>query len=277
MQWNQQSRQADEAVAAIDSELDSMGCIPEEDQNQWASKKAEWEAEREQQSSAQRELSSCKESANQEKAAVQTEATSTQQKHERLVARATKLQEQHQRLQSANAQGLNEKERREAELAVKAHDRRQVEERWHMQIADLEKAVESNRQDIQGALQQTQYLATAYNDQQMMNAAIDPPAEAPGHPSTRPVFSFPPLGHAEQGNTRSKSVSHRHDFRPRSASLLSGDNGALNDFDDQDPAPPMPPTQSVGKPRGRQESGSAGGSVGIRLSPANKSGSPVWN
>lgn len=283
MQWNQQSRQADEAVAAMSIELESMGCIPEELQNQWVLVKSEWEKEKQLLSNARRELSNVKDSAQQERTALQNEATGLQQKRERLAARSTKLQEQHQRLQSANAQGLNEKERREAELAAKAQDRRQIEEEWRKQMTELEKKADSTRQEILSFRQQIQFFASAYNERhmQIMNAAIDhssfTEAEAPSHPSMVPGFTFPAPGQTDQAGIRSTSASLRTKFRPRSTSLLSGEHGAANDFDDQDPAPPMPSSKPVGKIRGRKQSASAGGSVGSRLSPANKSGSPVWN
>ena len=283
MQWNQQSRQAEEAIAAMSIELESMGSIPEDLQNQWLSQKSEWENEEKLLSDARRELSSAKDIAQQEKAALQTEATGLQQKRERLAARSTKLQEQHQRLQSANAQGLNEKERREAELAAKAQDRRQIDEEWRRQTTELEHKADGTRQEILSFRQQIQFFASAYNERhmQVMNAAMDrsslPEAEPSSHPSMVPGFTFPAPGQAEQAGIRSNSASLRTEFRPRSTSLLSGEHGAANDFDDQDPAPPMPSSKPMGKTRGRKQSASAGSSIGSRLSPANKSGSPVWN
>lgn len=283
-QWSQQSRQADEAVAAMSIEIDSIGCIPEEDIEQWTSRKSDLEAEQKQQSCAQRDLASCRESTQQEKAAARAEAASTQQKRERLTTRASKLQEQLQRLQSANAQGLDEKERREAELAAKAQDRRLSEERSQVQKANMEKSIEHMQLNIHQATQQTQILSNAYGQQQMINAAMDdsaiPESEYSGttlHSSAAPGFSFPVLGQMEQPTVRSNSSSLRHDIRPRSTSLLSSDNGGPNDFDDQDPAPPMLSTNAVGMMNGRRKSGSAGRNGIIRLSPASNSGSPVWN
>lgn len=283
-QWNQQSRQADEAVAAMSNELDSIGCIPEEDQEQWSSRKFEWEAEANQLSNAQREIATCKESAQQEKSALQGEATSTQQKRERLATRVTKLQEQLQRLQSANAQGLDEKERRQAELAVKAEDHRQSEERSQAQIASLQRSIEVVQHSTQQLMQQTQLYSNAFHQHQLINATMDdsaiPESGFPNtafHTSTGSGFNYPALGHPEQATVRSKSASLRHDIRPRSTSLLSNENSGPNEFDDQDPAPPMPSTQTIGKMSGRKQSGSAGGHGLFRLSPTNKSGSPVWN
>lgn len=284
MQWNQQTRQADEAAAAMSTELDSIGCVPEEDHSQWTLRKSDLETGKAQKSNVETDLLKCNESADQEKAAFQSELANTMQKRERLTTRATKLQEQLQRFQSANAQGFDERERREAELAAKAQDRRQSDERSQAQLNSFEKSIGNAQRNIQQAMQQIQGFSNAYNQQQIINATLDtsaiPATEYPATavpPSKAPGFNFPALGHPEQATIRSKSASIRHDVRPRSTSLLSNGNSGPNDFDDQDPAPPMPSTKAVGIMSGRKPSESASGNGVIRLSPTSKSGSPVWN
>ena len=284
MQWNQQTRQADEAHAAMSTELASIGCIPEEEQTQWNLRKSDLETAKEQKFNVQTDISRYEESVEQEKAAFQTEAANTMQKRERLTARATKLQEQLQRLQSANAQGLDEKERREAELAAKAQDRRQSDERTQAHLNSFKKSIGEVQRNIQQDMQQIQDFSNAYNQQQIINAALDtstvPATEYPSTvipPSAATGFNFPALGYPEQATIRSKSASLRHDVRPRSTSLLSNGNSGPNDFDDQDPAPPMPPTKTVGIMSGRKPNESASGNGILRLSPTSKSGSPVWN
>ncbi|KAL8792946.1 MAG: hypothetical protein Q9195_004443 [Heterodermia aff. obscurata] len=284
MQWNQQTRQADEANAAMSTELDLISCIPEEEQSQWTLRKSDSETAQEQKHNAKINLSKYEESAEQEKAAFQSEEANTVQKRERLTARATKLQEQLQRLQSANAQGFDEKERREAELAAKAQDRRQSDERNQAHLNSFEKSIGIVQQSIQQAMQQIQGFSNAYKQQQIINATLDttaiPGTEYPGtviQPSTTSGLHFPALGPPEQAAASSKSASLRHDARPRSTSLRSNGNGGPNDFDDQDPAPPMPSTKTVGIIGGRKPIESASGNGIIRLSPTSKSGSPVWN
>ena len=284
MQWNQQTRQAEEATAAMSTEVESISCVPEEDQSRWTLRKSDWETEREHHSNARTDLEKYEESAEQEKASFQSEKANTAQKQERLSARATKLQEQLQRLQSANAQGLDEKERREAELAAKAQDRRQSDERSQAHLNNFEKSIANVQRNIQQTVQQIQGFSNAYNQQQIINATLDtsaiPATDYPStvvQPSATPGFNFPALGHPDQATARSKSASIRHDVRPRSTSLLSNGNGGPNDFDDQDPAPPMPSTKTVGIMSGRKPSEGASGNGIIRLSPTTKSGSPVWN
>ena len=284
LQWNQQSRQADEAVAAMTSELDLIGCIPEEDQAAWISRKHGWEEERKKQIDAEKELSHSRASIHQEKATLQGEVAGHQQKRERLTARATKLQEQLQRLHSANAQGLDEKERREAELTAKAQDRRQSEEASQAQKVLYERQINIMQQNIQHLKQQIEIYSNAYSPQPVISSGMDDSTIPESRfsasllpSSTGPGFSFPTFGHSEQTGVRTTPASFRQDHRPRSTSLISDNTGAMNDFDDQDPAPPMPSTSTVGTINGRRQSGSAGGNSHVRLSPAHKSGSPVWN
>ena len=295
LQWNQHFRQADEAVASISSEIDAMGCIPETDSNQWRAKKASWEQGRDQQSRSREELFRCKESAYQEKLSIQAEATATQQKRERLQTRGTKLNDQRERLQSATVQGLDERERKESEQAAKALERQQAEERTNEQIAACYRSLQEVQYQSQQSWYQARIVENAFHQQQMMGISSDaepvaPEGDLPGTirgNSGTSSFRFPPMGSPDL----TRHASLRHEARPRSTSMVSG-NSHYTDFSDQDPAPPMPvravPTVD------RQQSGSSGSSdhgsggsqrdptspalpPGVRISPLGKKGSPGWN
>ena len=297
LQWNQNMRQADEAVAAMSTELDSMNSVPEDDVKQWQQAKQEWDVEKRRQDEAREELLRCKEAASQERSTIQTEGLTTQQKRDRLTTRRTKLDEQRQRLLSATAEGLNEKERREAEIAAKAADRRQFEERSQEQVNAIQRSIQEAQFNAQQAWQQAHMLNNAHQQQLIMNAAIDEPTTPEGDiPGTVPPssstaasgFRFPGFASNEHSTMRGSSSAFRTDVRPRSTSILSGNN-PYTDFDDQDPAPPMPSLRPIGKLRLRQESGSSGSGSGssqrdpmspangLRMSPAEKKDSPVWN
>ncbi len=295
LQWNQHFRQADDAVASISNEIDAMGCIPENDSKHWKAKKADWEEGRDQQARSREQLFRCKESAYQERSSVQAEATSTQQKRERLHARSAKLNDQRERLQSATAQGLDERERKESEQAVKAKERQQIEERNHEQIAVFYRSLQEVQYQSQQSWHQARIVENAFHQQQMMGMSSEtepttPEGDLPGTnrlTSGTSGFRFPPLGSPDL----IRHTSLRHEVRPRSTSVLSG-NSHYTDFSDQDPAPPMP-TRNV-PVIDRQQSGSSGSSdrgsggsqrdptspvvpTGIRISPLGKNGSPVWN
>ena len=294
LQWNQHMRQADEAVAVISSELDSMGAMPEDDLKQWQQAKRQWELEKDNQNNAREELFRCKDSAHQEKSAAQAEGTSTQQKRDRLTTRVQKLNEHRERLLSATTEGLSEKERREAEMAAKSADRRQFEEKSQEQAINIQRSIQEAQFNAQQAWQQAQVFQSAHQQQQMINSANDEPTTPEGNipgtvPATASVFRFPGLSSTDQSTLRGGAAgSHRFDARPRSTSAFSG-NSLYAEFDDQDPAPPMPSLRPIGKLRARNASGSSGSGSGgsqrdsmspigaFRPSPVDKRSSPVWS
>lgn len=118
LQLSQHCKQADEALAFIAEEMDSLGNIPDEEMDQWKVKKEAWDEHRKQLDTAKEDHFRCKTAAHQETQAVEAEASSTQQKRERLQARKAKLSEQHSRLELANSQNLDDKGRKEAELLL---------------------------------------------------------------------------------------------------------------------------------------------------------------
>ena len=245
------------------------------------------------------ELFHCKESALQERSSVHTEATSTQQKKERLLARKSKLNDQHDRLESATSQGLDERQRKNSEQAAKDEERLHVENRYFEQMGYWQRTIQDSRYLTQQALHQAQTVERAFHEQQVMSGLegerpITPEGDLPGtvphHPSG-PASRFPAFGSPDPPNgIRSHSGSFRNsDNRPRSISMLSG-NSVSADFEDQDPAPPMPARAvEVIREKGRKYSGGSGsGSSGSQRDPASPvvggaalmspgKRSPVWN
>ncbi|KAL9132131.1 MAG: hypothetical protein Q9217_000065 [Psora testacea] len=275
LQWNQHIRQADEAVSSITNEIESLGCIPEEELKISRDKKASWDEARRQQTATREQLFCGKDAAYREKSAVQNEAASVQQKKDRLLARRAKLNDQLERLQSATAQGLTDKERKNSEQAAKDMERMRAEQQLQEQISSYNQAWQESRllfshymhqaQDFESAFQEQQALASAPRpEERPLTPEGDLPGENPQNAAAAP-FRFPTFGTADPtGGLRSHSGSIRHiDHRPRSTSLLSG-NSHYTDFEDQDPAPPMPSraVEAI-RDRGRKRSGgSAGGSSG---------------
>lgn len=299
LQWNQHTRQADEAVASLSWEIESMGCLPEDEIRVSKERKAGWDEARTHQTATRDDLFRCKESAHQVKSSIHAEATSTQQKKERLVARKSKLNDQHDRLESATSQGLDERQRKNSEQAAKDVERLQIEHRSVDQMAHCRQTIQDSRHVTQQIWHQAQTVESAFHEQQMKSTPdeerpITPEGDLPGtvpHHSGAPAFRFPAFGSPDPPNgIRSHSGSFRHsDNRPRSTSMLSG-NSVYADFEDQDPAPPMPPRAvEVIRERGRKQSGGSGsGSSGSQRDPASPivgsaallspgKRSPVWN
>ena len=299
LQWNQHTRQADEAVMSLSGEIESMGCLPEDEISLSKEKKASWDEARTQQTATRDELVRRKESAHHEKSSIHAEATSTQQKKERLLARKSKLNDQYDRLESATSQGLDERQRKNTEQAARDEERLQYERSCFDQIAHGRHLMEEKRLATKHLLNQTQTMESAFHEQQQIMSEPDgerpitPEGDLPGTvPHTgAAAFRFPAFGSPDPPNgIRSDSGSFRHsDSRPRSTSMLSG-NSVSVDFEDQDPAPPMPARAvEVIRERGRKQSGGSGsGSSGSQRDPASPvvggaalmspgKRSPVWN
>ncbi|KAL8817465.1 MAG: hypothetical protein Q9223_003707 [Gallowayella weberi] len=298
LQLSQHSKQADEALLAISGEIESLGSIPEEDVQEWEAKKSAWEETREQLDSAREEHLRCKTAAQQERQAIEAEASSTQQKRERLQARKNKLNDQHDRLQSANSQDLDEKQRKEAQHAAVLAERRLIEERSREQMATMSRTIHELHSHTQQLLQQAEVLAKAFqtpqgaavmseNDAAHLEGDVVGTA-APGSSSSGFGVRLPAFKSGDNVGMHNGLGSFRQDVRPRSTSLLAGST-PYADFHDQDPAPPMPSFKLF---RGRQQSGGSSGSgsngsqrdpaspvstLGNRRSPIVKKGSPVWN
>lgn len=166
LQINQHIRQAEDAITAVVGQIDTMGGVPESDTNAWRQKKDAWEQEKERQSRARNEVSESRKSANREISTVQSEASAALQKRERLQARHTKLNEQHERILSANAQGLDERERKNTEHAARQADRQKTERQYHDQFSTLDRAIRDTQFRSQQAWQQVHAIETAFQTYQ---------------------------------------------------------------------------------------------------------------
>ena len=302
LQWNQHTRQADDAVNCISQEIELLGCVPENDLKVSKEKKAGWDEAKNQQSITRGDFFGSKNAAHREKASAQNEAIATQQKRERLLGRKTKLGEQHVKLESATSQGLDQRERKNSEQVARDIERLQYEQRGHDQMTNYQAAISESYYLRQQTWQQAQMVENAFNEQQMIHDStlerpLTPEGDLPGTVPYRAIqqpFRFPAFGSPDQpSGLRSHSGSLRHnDRRPRSTSMLSS-NSVYADLDDEDPAPPMPARAvEVIRERGRKRSGGSGsGSSGngsqrdpvsplvgnlTQLSPVGKR-SPVWN
>ena len=299
LQWNQLSRQADEAVNHISDEIDSLGCLPEDDLSLYKERKTEWDEARAQQSAAREDLVRNRMSAHRERSTAQNEASTTQQKRERLTGRKSKLNDQHDKLDSVSSQGLDERERKES---AKDLDRLHFEQKAQEQISGFQRSIQDGLFLRQQMLHQAQLTENAYYGQQMTNGGkmerpLTPEGDLPGtvpQQSVGTTSRFSAFGSPDHSNPlRSHSGTlQRGGYRPRSTSVRSG-NSAYVDFENEDPAPPMP-TRAIEtiRQRGRKQSGGSGsgsGSSGSQRDPASPvigshthmspigKRSPVWN
>ena len=303
LQWNQHIRVANEAIAEISAEIDSLESVPENDSKRWREKKEEWEQAKDRQLGTREDLVRHKETAEREKSAALAEEVTTRQKRERLQSRGNKLNDQLDRLQSAAVQELDEQERKHQEHAALMADRRQIEERSREQIVNLQRSIQEVQYHTQQTRQQAQMIESAFRQQHLMGATSQTGRQTPDRDLTgtthyRPTsvsgFRFPAFSTPEHAAPiLNNPLSLRHENRPRSTSLLSGSSSVYTDFFDQDPAPPMPSSRAMETIRGQQpsrSSGSGSGSISSQRDPISpvggsaprrssgeKRSSPIWN
>ena len=99
IQQSQHIRQADEAIATLTEELDSLASSPPDEgsgsSKGWGRRKTSWERSRRDQAQARDELMQAKEANKRQETAAQADALSARQKRERLQQRVAKLSRQH--------------------------------------------------------------------------------------------------------------------------------------------------------------------------------------
>lgn len=288
LQWNQHTKQADDAVLFISGEIESLGCLPEEELNLSKEKKASWDEARTEQTTVRESMFRCKDSAHQERSSINAEATTTQQKKERLLARKSKLNDQHDKLQSVTNQGADEKERKNSGQAARDLERLHYQQRVYEQMMTSQRTIGETRSFTEQTWQHAQIVENAFKEQQMAITSdeqrpLTPEGDIPGTVPFSPASRVPAFGTSDTTNgLGSHSGSLRHvDNRPRSTSMLSG-SSVYADFEDQDPAPPMPARAvEVIRQRGRKQSGGSGsgsGSSGSHpASPVVGSAVPIMN
>ncbi len=240
LQSTQHIRQAEDNAAAIAAETEAMGIVPEELVTDWREQKEAWILEKEGQAATREAISGLRLGANRTISTTQADSVTTTQKRERLQARHTKLMEQHERITSTTAQGMDEKQRRAAELAT--------QEATEQQYLSEVNAFDRRHQDYLFRTQQawhlTEQFANAYSQQQQAQqqhlsaAPASPEGDIPGtmpsysnHSNVRRSqgFVFPAFGTPSSAYTRSSGS------RVRSSSILSTGSG-FSDFSDVEPS-----------------------------------------
>lgn len=205
LQLERTIRQTEEATAALEAQLSTKTHIPEEELQEWSTQRADYERERDQLSNAKEELAATRTTVAREVSSLESELNSTIQRRERLQSRRARVNEQHERIVSANAQGLNERERRAAEQFAREQDQAKLEANYNDQFGSISQSVQDYNVRTNQLLQQAAAIEQAIQQQ-----LIDPGTLTSGAPisdsmalgpltSTAPNhrsllgLSFPPL------------------------------------------------------------------------------------
>lgn len=178
LQLERTIRQTEEATTALEAQLSTKTQIPEEELQEWSTQKADYERERDQLANAKDEIAATRTAIAREVSSLESDLNSTIQRRERLQSRRARVNEQHERIVSANAQGLNERERRAAEQFAREQDQAKLEANYNDQFASIGQSVQDYHVRTNQLLQQAAAIEQAIQQQQL----IDPGPLTPGAP-----------------------------------------------------------------------------------------------
>ncbi|KAJ5281168.1 hypothetical protein N7478_006540 [Penicillium angulare] len=188
LQLERNIRQTEEATAALEQQLDTMENVPEEEVERWNAHKADFDRELERFNLAKEELQEARLAAAQQASAVEQELNMVIQKRERLQGRRTRVNEQYDRIISANAQGLNERERRAAEQFAREQDQSKMEANFHEQFASISQSVQDFQLRTSQLWQQASAIEQSIQQQQQQMLLDSGPLTPEGNlPGTNPL------------------------------------------------------------------------------------------
>lgn len=188
LQLERNIRQTEEATAVLEVQLDTMESVPEEEMAEWSAHKADFEREVELFNSTKEEVTAARAAAAQQVAALELELTQAIQKRERLQGRRTRVNEQYERIISANAQGLNERERRAAEQFAREQDQSKMETNFHKQFGSISQSVQDFQLRTSQLWQQASAIEQSIQQQQQQMLLESGPLTPEGNlPGTNPL------------------------------------------------------------------------------------------
>ncbi|KAK2768559.1 hypothetical protein FQN54_000415 [Arachnomyces sp. PD_36] len=166
LQLERNIKQTEEATAAIEVQLENLQTIPPEELEEWTAQKAAFDQELEKLNIAKEELATARAASGRDISNVESELASTVQKRERLQARRSRLNEQHERITTANAEGVNERDRRLAEQANKEREQAAIEAQFNEQIPSISRSIQDYQMRTSQIWQQVTVMEQNYQQQQ---------------------------------------------------------------------------------------------------------------
>lgn len=188
LQLERNIRQTEEATAELEQQLDNMGTVPEQDVDQWSEHKGDFDRALERYNEVKEELKQARIAASQKVANLESELNQVVQKRERLQGRRDRVNEQYERIISANAQGLNERERRAAEQFAREQDQAKMEANFHEQFASISQSVQDFQLRTSQLWQQASAIESSIQQQQQQMIMDSGPLTPEGNlPGTNPL------------------------------------------------------------------------------------------
>ncbi|EEH07269.1 conserved hypothetical protein [Histoplasma capsulatum G186AR] len=182
LQLERTIKQTEEATAAIDIQLLNLEDVPQNELEEWNSRKCVFDQEMDRVKSLKEEVDNARIMASRSVASAKSELTSVIQKRERLQGRRQRLTEQHERITSANSQGLNERERRSAEQLAKERERASIEKTFNDQLTSITRSIQDYQIRTTHIWQQVSAVEQGNHQQQMLMTAgpLTPEGDLPG-------------------------------------------------------------------------------------------------
>lgn len=299
-QSERQAKQLEDNTHQLVSTLETLETVPEDETLEWNHRKAAYEKQKRLLDDATEALSKAKAAADSELACHNTDLSSAVTRHERLTSRVTKLNEQHDRITQANAEGLDEKSRREAESKARQEDHLRKEKELitnignlNAQLYDVQMQTNNHWREIEILDKQDQLTRSKML---LQNGPLTPEGEIPGMrsqgQSSRGHFNgFSNLsGTAEVPESPFlpyATTLPQETRRPRSGTNRS--LGGLSNFSEDFDADPIPPNlqenvngrKGSGSSRGKNNGSPAHGYMGSlrspgRYSPGHVPGTTTW-
>lgn len=188
LQLERNIRQTEEATAELEQQLDNMVTVPEKEVDDWSEHKGNFDRAVDRYNAVKEEMKQARIAAAQKVANLESELNQVVQKRERLQGRRDRVNEQYERIISANAQGLNERERRAAEQFAREQDQAKLEANFHEQFASISQSVQDYQLRTSQLWQQASAIENSIQQQQQQMIMDTGPLTPEGNlPGTNPL------------------------------------------------------------------------------------------
>ncbi|KAF2200973.1 hypothetical protein GQ43DRAFT_53195 [Delitschia confertaspora ATCC 74209] len=280
LQFNQSIRQAEEAAADFEIQVDLLGDVPEEDAQEAATVRQEWQKERDCKKGAMEELENAKAETDREVSSIESDITSVIQKREKLQQRQSKINEQHNKLTTANQEDLSAKSRKQQERLMTLQERKNIENQYLSNIDNFSHRTNDQiiaTAQINQTIRHLENLILQQSQQQQLGSAT-PEGPLPGTNGITPQsVAFTGFTYPSYTATVGSTPGSLRNGRGRSSSMLSNVSGFTDGFEDEPVSPTVPvltnPFHNIMLMNGHRNGSHGSGSAGLSSGSSSQSSS----
>jgi septal ring factor EnvC (AmiA/AmiB activator) len=286
LQFTQNIRQADDAVAELAEQIEALRNVPDDEAKAAVAKKREWQKERTNKEAIATDLDNAKAETDRQARGVESDIATAIQKRERLQQRQARLNEQHERLIIANKEGYTAKQRKEQEHQAMLNERAMMESQYRNQINSYERRANELHMATAQNLQAMQHLdALSQQPQHTSSVPATPDGHLPGSNSNMSPLANPYQSFTFPNYNNTSTPGSLRGGRGRSSSMLSNISGFTDGFSDDFASPnvhlglghPFHATNLLNGRKGSHGSGSLSSGTSSQSSSQRDPLSPVPN